>query len=77
MTTDAIRLPELDDPPPSPAEYRAHIAFYNLTVAQRDRAWRRIEDLGAALKKIREADEEQFGDDYEAEIDAALRSVGY
>lgn len=31
--------------PTSEEEWRAHCAFYRLTVDQRDRAWREIEDL--------------------------------
>lgn len=42
----------MDETPPRPetdAEWAAHWAFYKLTVAQRDAAWREIEQIKARL----------------------------
>lgn len=39
-------------PLPSEKEWALHVAFYRLTVAQRDRAWRRILELESAYKQI-------------------------
>jgi hypothetical protein len=41
---------EYPEMPTSEEEWRAHWAFYKLTVAQRDGAWREIEELKAQMK---------------------------
>lgn len=38
--------------PSSEDEWQTHVAFYRLTAAQRDRAWRRITELESAYKQI-------------------------
>lgn len=45
----------MSETPPFPAsqvEWEVHWAFYRLTVAQRDRAWREIEFLKRALQAM-------------------------
>ena len=46
--------------PESEAEWRAHWALYQLTINQRDQAWRCIEALESRLAQLREARGAQF-----------------
>jgi hypothetical protein len=41
---------EMPPMPQTEAEWSVHWAFYQLTVAQRDRAWREVETLQARLR---------------------------
>ena len=53
----------MTDYPPMPeseAEWRAHWALYQLTINQRDQAWRCIEALESRLSQLREARGAQF-----------------
>lgn len=47
-------MTDYPDMPETEAEWRAHWAFYRLTLAQRDAAWREIEALRSLIDGVKQ-----------------------